>query len=296
MERILKQGGLVRNLLAAETLGATSIILTDKTGTLTEGRMKAVGFITLSGTTEDADGNNARAMLRAAVLASDGYTEEVDTTAVKGEEIVARGRPIEQAILLAGLEAGFSERVLRTESPRIDELSFSSARRFGGMLVKDAGKNVAYLTGAPELFLEHAVRAMGARGGAAPFTKEDHEFFDHALKRAAREGKRVIAVAKVDAGLKEFPPEEESLGMLHTLELLGFIIFSDVIRNDARASVHEMQEAGARVIMLTGDNPETALWFAREVGIAGHTARAYTGAELADTTDDELLHLSLIHI
>ncbi len=295
MERILKQGGLVRNLLAAETLGATSIILTDKTGTLTEGRMKAVGFITLSGTTEDADGTNARAMLRAAVLASDGYTEEVDTTEVKGEEIVARGRPIEQAILLAGLEAGFSERVLRTESPRADELSFSSARRFGGMLVKDDGKHIAYLTGAPELFLEHAVTAMGARGGAAPFTKEDHEFFDHALKRAAREGKRVIAVAKVDADLKAFPSEEALPDMLRRLELLGFMVFSDVIRSDARASVHEMQEAGARVIMLTGDNPETALWFAREVGIAGHTARAYTGAELADTTDDELLRLLRLH-
>ncbi len=295
MERILKKGGLVRNLHAAETLGATSIILTDKTGTLTEGRMKVVGFATLSGTTEDADGTNARAMLKAAVLASDGYIEEGTTPAVEGEKIVARGRPIEQAILLAGLEAGFAERPLRAASPRIDELSFSSMRRFGGMLVHDEGKNVAYLTGAPELFLASAVRAMGARGGVAPFTPADHTFFEHALKRAATEGKRVIAVGKVNADLKKFPPEAELEGMLHKLELLGFMIFSDVIRTDARASVHDMQQAGARVIMLTGDNPETALWFAREVGIAGHTARAFTGADLEDTTDEELLRLLRAH-
>lgn len=295
MERILKQGGLVRNLLAAETLGATSIILTDKTGTLTEGRMKAVGFATLSGTTEDADGENARTMLRAAVLASDGYLEEATDTEATREEIVARGRPIEQAILLAGLEAGFAERPLRASCPRLDELTFSSARRYGGMLVKDGDTRTAYMTGAPEFFLEHAVRAMGARGGAAPFTKEDHAFFEHALTRAAQEGKRVIAVAKIPADFEKFPPEAEIPHMLKRLELLGFMIFSDVIRADARASVRQMQSAGARVIMLTGDNPQTALWFAREVGIAGHTARAYTGADIAEATDEELLKLLKEH-
>ncbi|HRH24334.1 MAG TPA: HAD-IC family P-type ATPase, partial [Candidatus Paceibacterota bacterium] len=188
MERILKQGGLVKSLLAAETLGATSIILTDKTGTLTEGRMKAAGFVTLSGTTEEADGENARLMLRAAVLASDGYIEEVDESTTPGDEIIARGRPMEQAILLAGLEAGFSERALRTEFPRVDELHFTSARRFGGMLVAEHGKHVTYLTGVPELFLDHARRSLGARGGERAFTKENAAYFEEALLRAACEG------------------------------------------------------------------------------------------------------------
>ncbi len=291
MERILKKGGLVRNLLAAETLGATSIILTDKTGTLTEGRMKAVGFVTLSGTTEIADGTNAKAMLRAAVLASDGYLEEIDNPGSEADTIVARGRPMEQAILLAGLEAGYPEGSLRTSFPRLDELHFTSARRYGGMLVQEEGKSVAYLTGVPELFLSHAASSMGERGGERRITKENLAYYEEALLRAAREGKRVLAVGRLETSTKEFPPEERLDAFAQGLELLGFIIFSDVIRLDARKSVKLMQDAGAKVIMLTGDNPETALWFARQVGIAGEGAKAITGADFKDLDDDTLLSL-----
>lgn len=295
MQRILKSGGLVRNLLAAETLGATSIILTDKTGTLTEGRMKAAGFVTLAGTTENADGETAKAMLRAAVLASDGYLEEVDTPASQADRIVARGRPMEQAILLAGLEAGLPEKALRATYPRVDELHFASSRRFGGMLVEEGGSRMLYVTGAPELFLEHADEALGVRGGGKPFGKEEKAFFAEALSRAAREGKRVIAVGRLETHAKAFPKEEQLLGFLDGLELLGFIVFSDVVRVDARDSVKAMHDAGARVVMLTGDNPETALWFANQVGIAAPGERAYTGAELALLSDDELLKLLREH-
>lgn len=292
MQRILKKGGLVRNLLAAETLGATSIILTDKTGTLTEGSMKAVGFVTLSGTTETADGASAHTMLRAAVLASDGYIEEADNPATLADQIVARGRPMEQAILLAGLEEGFSERILRNQFPRIDELHFSSMRRYGGMLVKEEGGHVAYVTGVPELFLTHATRSMGARGGERRFVHEHAQFYEEALLRAAREGKRVLAVGRIETDAKAFPDEEEKLdSFVQGLELLGFIIFSDVIRKDAQSSVRKMQEAGARVIMLTGDNPETALWFATQVGIAEAGAKVYTGAHFKDMPDEGLLEL-----
>lgn len=295
MERILKQGGLVRNLLAAETLGATSIILTDKTGTLTEGRMQAIGFATLSGTTEEAEGEQARLMLRAAVLASDGYIEERIEPTTGEKEIIARGRPIDQAILLSGLESGFSERAFQEETPRIDELAFSSDRRFGGMLVREGGQQVAYLKGAPELFLAQAKTALGIRGGARTLSLHDKAVFESALVRAAKEGKRVIAIGKVVTTADSFPEEHKLQAFLSELELLGFIIFSDVIRSDARASVAEMQSAGARVIMLTGDNPETALWFAEQVGIAHHGARAYTGSDIENVDDEALVELLSKH-
>lgn len=291
MERILKRGGLVRNLMAAETLGATSIILTDKTGTLTEGRMKAVGFVTRSATTEETDGENARAMLRAAVLASDGYIEEVPDRTKGTEKIIARGRPMEQAIILAGLEAGFPEKRLREECPRTDELHFTSGRRFGGMLVNENGKHVAYVSGTPELFLEHADHLPGTKG----FNEADAEYFAEALRRSAQEGKRVIAVGRVETNGSEFPEEEKLAGFLDGLELLGFVIFSDVIRPDAKAEVAKMQAAGARVIMLTGDNPETALWFARQVGIAALGEKAHTGAQLKDLSDEAVLTLLETH-
>lgn len=296
MERILKSGGLVRSLLAAETLGATSIILTDKTGTLTEGRMKAVGFITFSKTTESFEGEAAKRMLRAAVLASDGYVEEVLEAGPNEEKMVAHGRPMEQAILIAGLEAGLSERVLRTECPRIDELHFTSARRFAGMLVKEEGKTVAYLTGAPELFLESVKTFRNAKGTKERFTKEYRSYFEQALVRAARDGKRVIAVARAPYAHHAFPEEEAIQSVFEKAELLGLIVFSDVVRPEALASVREMQQAGARVIMLTGDNPETALWFARQTGIAGPDDIALTGADIADLTDEALVELLRTHV
>lgn len=295
MQRILKSGGLVRKLLAAETLGATSIVLTDKTGTLTEGRMKAVGFVTLSGTTEDADGPFAQSMLRGAVLASDGYIEEVRESADSPEKIVARGRPMEQAILLAGLEAGISERALSQAYPRLDELYFSSERRYGGMLVREEGEPVAYVTGAPELFLEKAVRALGADGRHHLLNKDTHQYFQDALLRAAREGKRVLGVGRIPTSRTDFPPEKETEAFLDGLELLGFTIFSDVIRKDACAAVADIKKAGARVIMLTGDNPETALWFAEQVGIAKEGEKVFTGADMQGLGDDELLALLQKH-
>lgn len=280
MERILKSGGLVRSLLGAETLGATSIILTDKTGTLTEGKMEAVGYVTLNRTTESGDGTQAHQMLRAAILASDGFTEEIDAPSTGSDSIVVRGRPMDQAIIRAGLEAGLSETLLRRECPRLDELSFSSVRRYAGMLVEEDGARVAYVSGAPELFL--------ARAG---ISKDDLDFYDDALGRAAMEGKRVLAVGRIKNAPEAFPPESGLLDFLNTLELFGFIIFSDVIRADARESIERIKEAGARVIMLTGDNPETARWFAREVGIAEEGTRAVTGAEIADLSDKDLLLL-----
>lgn len=291
MERILKAGGLVRSLMAAETLGATSVILTDKTGTLTEGRMKAVAFVTRAATTESADGDSAKAILRAAVLASDGYLEEVPESENAAAKIIARGRPMEQAILIAGVEAGFPDRQLRSEFPRIDELHFSSARGFGGMLVKEDGKQVAYVSGTPELFLAHAEHLTGTRGGTRPFTKDDAGYFAEALRRSGAEGKRVLAVGRVVSKAKEFPLQEALTTFLDDLELIGFIVFSDVIRPDAKTAVATMQSAGARVVMLTGDNPETALWFAKEVGIAKAGDRAYTGAEFRNLSDAELVKL-----
>lgn len=289
MERILKSGGLVRNLLAAETLGTTSIILTDKTGTLTRGSIKAVGYATLSGTTEDNDGTLARAMLRGAVLASDGYIEEVDDPTPDEERIVAHGRPVEQAILLAALRSGIEESHLRSQHPKIDTVPFASERRWGASLVKEEGGLVAYVTGAPEVLLEHATYAH-ALSGRSHLTQEYRAFFEDALSRSTKEGKRVLAVGRMKWSDESFAKEDDERDKsLNGIELLGFIIFSDEIRAEVKQAVREIRGAGARVLMLTGDNPETALYVAREVGIAEDDDRAYTGADLEALTDEELL-------
>jgi magnesium-transporting ATPase (P-type) len=218
--------------------------------------------------------------LQAAILVSDGFTEEVDAPSTESDSIVVRGRPMDQAIIRAGLEAGVAEAHLRRQAPRVSQLSFSSVRRYAGVMVQEGKKVNTYISGAPEVFLEHA-----------KFPKKEREFYEDALGRAAMEGKRVLAVGRVPSNKNAFPQEEELDTFIHGVELYGFIIFSDVIRKDAAASIARIQGAGARVIMLTGDNPETARWFAKEVGISQEGTRAVTGADIADLSDTDLLLL-----
>ena len=296
MERILKKGGLVRNLLAAETLGTTSIILTDKTGTLTEGRMTLESMIGMSASHVEALQGEPRELLLAAVLASNAYVEEKPDAVGDDEKLVVHGRPIEQAIVLAGLKNGIAQHTCLLERPRLDELHFDSARRFGGMLVsEDSKKQVAYLTGAPELIVNAVSRLTDGKGETHDLTDTNRLYFANALAGAAKEGKRVIAVARVDHAGAAFPKEEELSDFLASGTLLGLLVFSDIIRTEAKAAIQDMHDAGARVIMLTGDNPETALSIARTVGIADANERAYTGAELTSLSDDELVAVLRAH-
>ncbi len=285
MERILKAGGLVRSLLAAETLGTTSIILTDKTGTLTEGRMALEAFVVAPGKTVHLDTEEGRSVIRAAVLASDAYVEE-RPEASADEKLVTHGRPIEQAIVLAGLKAGVAQQTALLECPRVDELHFDSARRYGGMLVKEGNSHTAYMTGAPELMLERA-----ALIGKEEFTETKKKTYAQALSMATQQGKRVIGVMRIPTVRTTFPQLSEQEAFLSSGEFIGFIIFSDAIRPEVKDAIRDMQGAGARVLMLTGDNPETALAIATEVGIAFPGDRAFTGAELAALTDAELLQV-----
>ncbi|MBY0110413.1 HAD-IC family P-type ATPase [Patescibacteria group bacterium] len=288
MERILKSGGLVRNLLAAETLGTTSVILTDKTGTLTLGQMNIHSYITYSGVSTDNADAEARALLSAAVLASDAYVEE-RADAKEGEErLVAHGRPIEQAVILEGLKIGIAGPELRGSCPRTDELHFDSARRFGGMLVREQGESIAYLSGAPELFLSKVKFVRDGKGVEHTMTDEMASRFALGLNEAARDGKRVIALMRVKTASDRFPQENQD-AMLAQGCLIGLLVFSDQIRPEIYDAIRDMHGAGARVLMLTGDNPETALAIAKEVGIAGPNDRAYTGAELEVMSDEELL-------
>ncbi len=294
MERILKKGGLVRNLLAAETLGTTSVILTDKTGTLTEGRMTLESFVGRTGAHANAADAEPHAILMGAVLASNAYVEE-RPEGEGDEKLVVHGRPIEAAIVLSGLENGIAQHALLNERPRLDELHFDAARRFGGMLVEEDGKTVAYVTGAPELFLSALAQVADGDGKAHALDEKARAHFESALSLAAREGKRVIAAARVAYDARAFPSEAELPAFLASGTFLGLMVFSDVIRPEAAAAIRDMQGAGARVLMLTGDNPETALAIAQAVGIAGVHERAYTGAELAQLSDEELLQVLSCH-
>jgi Ca2+-transporting ATPase len=292
MERILSKGGLVRSLLAAETLGSTTIILTDKTGTLTQAKMKLNEMLPSSavvGDSEDVIKKDIQDALTMAVLASDAFVER---EAGQSGEIVVRGRPIEQAIIHAGLEAGLSQKELEKELPQIGFLPFSPETRFAGSLNRGEGKSLGriHITGAPEIILKLATHTL-RKGIKERITPELREKLIQTQIKQGQQGKRLIAVAYKDTkadelfGLDEKKKQEKQFS---NLTFAAFLVFEDPIRDDVVDAIKKSRSAGARVIMLTGDNQETARAIAIEAGIAKQGALVCSGSKIDGMSDKEL--------
>ena len=294
MESILKRGGLVRNLLAAETLGATTVILTDKTGTLTEARMKLASLHSYSGIRDHLEGpdDDNKFLLELATLMSDAFIEE---TTDASAQLVVHGRPIEKAVVLSALEAGISQEKVLEAYPKLDYLQFTSTRRFGASLHKNPAKktNRLILSGEPEKLLEASlyIRVDGKRVKVTPHEKKR---LSDILTERTQEGKRLICLAYRDASIDTIPEETaDAKNLLDGIVFAGFIAFEDPIRTDVAKAIAEVKEAGAQVIMLTGDNPETAHYIAQQVGITQPGDELVIRGDEIEELDDAGLYTKL---
>lgn len=302
MESILKKNGLVRNLLAAETLGGTTVILTDKTGTLTMAEMRVAEVATVESIHGRTDRDLATRkptlheydddadVLKMAMLTSDAFVEGGDEPL---SEWVVRGRPVERAVVLAGLESGFKQKDLFDAYPRLDFLPFESARRFVASLhgIKGRKRNRLYFSGSPELLLENST-SYYKDGKAVKMSDTDRRLLQKTQEEGSAQGMRLIAVAYKDIADETIPlalKDAEGELPLSGVTFGGFILLHDPLREDVQSSIQTAKEAGTRVIMLTGDNPITALKIAREAGIATANEHAIIGAELENMSDKELL-------
>jgi Ca2+-transporting ATPase len=297
MEAILSRGGLVRNLLAAETLGSTTVILTDKTGTLTKADMEVTDIITwgtILSKEHRAEGGSSilhhahgdeRDVLEFAALASDAF---IDTT---NNELTVHGRPVERAVVSAALSTGLNQTKLLENYPRLDFLAFSSSGRFAASLndVRGITPDRYHLTGAPEYMLESA-KYVYFEGKTHLKTEEMIRRFEAEHRSHTEKGMRLIGVAMKDADEKEFSDDiiGDRAKLLHESVFCGFIALSDPIRSDVKESIRVAQHAGARVIMATGDNRHTAIAVAKECGIWKDGDVALTGDEIAKLSEEEL--------
>ncbi|PIT91109.1 hypothetical protein COU17_02355 [Candidatus Kaiserbacteria bacterium CG10_big_fil_rev_8_21_14_0_10_49_17] len=290
MEAILGRGGLVRSLLAAETLGSTTVVLTDKTGTLTESRMQLSGLYTLSSIKQgvtDATGDN-RELLHMAVLSSDAFIEE--GTDESGNAVI-HGRPIEKAIMLAGISAGVGG--TGSDCERLDLLQFKSSRRFAVSLnrCRKESVNALYYSGAPEALLEKSTYILD-NGKRRALGESDEALCTKLLDTLTAKGLRVIGIAYRHVELESIPEtfkEDESKELTQKLTFAGFLAFSDPVRPDVAESIEKVRGAGARVIMVTGDNPGTAKQIAIEAGIATEKDSVCRGSDIDEMSDAELL-------
>ncbi|MFQ5661699.1 MAG: cation-translocating P-type ATPase [Candidatus Paceibacteria bacterium] len=298
MEQILKYGGLVRNLLAAETLGATTVILTDKTGTLTEAKMKLASLYTIESLRagEKNMTEDDKSLLTMAVLSSDAFIEESkeeDDEKDAQVKLTVQGRPIEKAIIVAGLEMGISQDELQEENERIDFLKFESKRRFSASLNKhkEYKKNRIYFSGEPESLLDHSTHVL-KEGRVEELLDKDYSVFREVQRRESAKGKRFIGISYKDVlweDIESSTKKGEKSKLAEKTVFAGFLAFEDPIREDVKDAISKVKRAGARVIMLTGDNPGTAENIAERVGISNRGDQVLLGSDIELQEDKELL-------
>ncbi|WP_263106938.1 cation-translocating P-type ATPase [Kitasatospora sp. DSM 101779] len=281
--RMAARHAVVRRLPAVETLGSVTVLATDKTGTLTEGRMVVERLCgpgwdaTISGTGYGPTGElratgtrsheRAVALLRAAALCNDA---SLQAPAAGADEWTALGDPTEAALLAAAAKAGLDPAALAVERPRIDELPFDSVRkRMSTVHRARDGRVEVYLKGAPEAVLRPDVLVDGP------------DRIDEAREAAARlaaDGYRVLAVA---ADTREGTASATETG----LHLLGLAALSDPPKPAAAATIRACRRAGITPVLVTGDHPATARALAVRVGLTspdpGGAVDVVTGADLA---------------
>lgn len=292
VQRMVKRNGLIRRLSAVETLGSTSVICSDKTGTLTKDEMTvrrifvAGQLLEVSGAGYEPRGEfslngsaikvstSLAALLRAGVLASDA---RLSRDGESGQWRI-KGDPTEGALLAAAAKAELYKDGLETLYPRINEIPFSSETKRMTTLHGSADGTVAYSKGALEVILQSCTR-QAAETGEAPLGEAEKEAILEVGRRLAGDALRVIALAgKSTPSLKN---AEE--GMV----FLGLVGMIDPPRPEAKAAVLTSGEAGIKTVMITGDHPLTAQAIARELGIL-KAGRVVTGAELEAMSGEEL--------
>jgi Ca2+-transporting ATPase len=266
MRRILKDRALVRHLVAGETLGAVSVICTDKTGTLTEAKMEVshiVPCLEMAGhKSDDQTLEEARLFaLRAAVLGTEAFIENPDD---EMHAWVIRGRPTERALVLAAERRGIARAKLESQLPLLEGLSFSSDAKFSVLVreIRGADRQL-FVVGAPEVLLART-DSVDLFGKKAPLDDRMRSRLWQKLDALAAEGNRVVAIAE----RRLHKGDEDTVERLaEKLTLMAFIGLRDPVRADAPGAVETVRRAGVRTLIVTGDHPLTAAAVAKEVGL-----------------------------
>ncbi len=290
MSRILAQKGLIKNLNAAETLGSTSVILTDKTGTLTKAEMTVSRIMTLLSEKDEAMERKHKdrlQVLEMAVLATEAFIENPDDEL---KEWVVRGRPMDKAIYIASIESGIRPLEVFKKYPRIDFVPFDSGRRYNASMHKlgEKGKESrVFVMGAPELILDFCARVY-EDGKEIEMNKERREFLEKLFERENSSGARMLAIAYKDGNWKSFPHHGEKDGITEEMVFGGFIRFHDPLREDVFEAISVAKEAGIKPVMATGDHVATAKKVAEEAGLLSEGGIVVTGEEFEKMSSDEI--------
>ena len=294
---IARRNAIVKRLPAVETLGSTSAICSDKTGTLTLNKMTAREMaipgqnrFTVSGEGYGTQGEikhvggsrfDLDPYLLPMVLCADAVLD--------GERLI--GDPTEGALIVLGAKGGLDIEETRKAYPRVAEVPFDSEYKFMAtfheMTGTDGGTVVrCYVKGAPDVLISKGGSYREPDGTIVPVTDDNRHLALEANDRIAGGGERVMVVAQREFEPASFDPNADLLSLVQDLTLLAMVGIVDPPRAEARDAIAKCKSAGIRVRMITGDHATTAGAIGKELGIEG---RAITGAEFAAMSDEELL-------
>ncbi len=296
VRRMAARSAVIRRLPAVETLGATSVICSDKTGTLTRNEMTAQrinvalgearasgagygpdGVLTLSAEVDTEAGRETVMLLaRAGLLCNDAQLQQFD------DAWTVNGDPMEGALVALATKAGLVPETARTEWPRLDEIPFDAQHRFMATLHNAPnGDGIILVKGAPERVLDMCTTQADGQGG----TPLDPAYWASRIAAAAAEGERVLGFAMKPASgattRLSFDDVEQGL------VFLGIVGFMDPPREEAMAAIAECRTAGISVKMITGDHGATAAAIARQLGLSDDP-QVLTGADVDQLSDDVL--------
>ena len=269
-----RKGAIVKRLRAAETLGNVTVIATDKTGTITENKMRIEhlyfdGAIRSKGDFKE----NEKAALKTALLASDAIR---DATGVSN-----LGNPMAKAIQERLNQDAIDTQTLPKDWVLKDELSFDVKRKLASYVYQYGNSNVVLSSGAPENLLANSTKIL-IKGEETPLTETSKNEVTAAMTKMAQSGERLLAF-----GYHRIPANAASKENLEQdIVFVGIIGFIDPPRKEVKGAIETCQEAGIKVLMITGDHPETARAIASQVGI--DSSNVLTGNQIAKMTDADL--------
>ncbi|MDP2926999.1 MAG: HAD-IC family P-type ATPase [bacterium] len=271
MQRILKKQGLVKKLVSAETLGSTTVIITDKTGTLTEAKMAVAEIWPVLSRVEGPE--NFLLPLKIGLACSRAFLENPQDPE---DQWIVRGEATEKALVLAAAKAGLDKKELEKKEPEIREALFSPLYKYSASLRQTPEGNIIYFLGAPEIIFE---KSSDSSANAPEKRKK--------LEEMTSKGWRVLATA-----FRQISPEEvinlPLEAMAENLTFTGLIALKDPVRKEVKEAIKECEAGGIKVIFATGDHQLTAKAVAEELGFKIEGKNILSGEELEKLSETEL--------
>ncbi|WP_447974636.1 cation-translocating P-type ATPase [Nitrospira sp. Kam-Ns4a] len=297
--RMVARHALIRRLPAVETLGSTTVICTDKTGTLTKNEMTVTRLfvdgrafeVTGEGYAPEGEirplapslspaGNGLRELLTAAVLCNGATLRQVDGV------WQVLGDPTEGALLVAAAKLGLWKESLGTQSPVVGEIPFDPERKMMTVIRHAPGGITAFVKGAPDVLIERCTWMVTVDGAVEPLDESARRDILEANRGFAHEALRVLGVARRQ--LEDKPADLRAAEIEQALVFLGLIAMKDPLRPEAVIAVRQCRQAGIRTVMITGDHKETAVAIAKDLGLVNGRASALAGTELDALSDQAL--------